>query len=213
MSLPATDAFTDTTGTLLTAHGTSWTDNNGRFDIESNQICNDAGTLMATVASHWNADVFNNDQYGQLVVSRTGTGDFFYLGPSVRCASGATVTFYFFWNGPDENRLGKVVAGTETQIGASGTSWVPSNGSLTQRLEVSGSTLTPLINGSTTGTPGVQTDASIASGSAGIAGWSFNSGNRLFTQGDNWEGGNLGAPAFAPKPLIVQQAVNRAAVF
>ena len=77
--------------------------------------------------------------------------------------------------------------GSWSQLGSTAESDLTSGDTL--RVEVSGTTISPYINGSQTGTPGDQSDpGGIASGYAGITGYSTGGGN-----GDNFEGGNLGS--------------------
>jgi hypothetical protein len=183
-ALPATDAFTGTNGTALTTYSSNWTNNAGVFAIQSNSVhANSAGTECG---AHWNADTFNNNQYGQCVYVAEDT-DTYAIGPAVRCAaSGAT--YYGFYSSTTASYLFKMVSGTWAQLGSDGASWTIND---VARLEVSGTTLTPTINGSTLSPPGAQTDSSIASGYAGITGYSNSTASRI----DNWEGGNLGAAA------------------
>lgn len=192
-ALPATDNFTGIDGAQLSAR-TGWAANKGDFDILTNTFKCDSATTNATIFAHWTSDAFGNDQYATLSVYTNPVARYCYLGAAVRCAAGTTVTGYQFWFGEDENDVVKLDAGTETQVGRSVAA--PGEGTFTIRLEVSSTTLTPTINGSTTGTPGAQTDASIASGSAGVSGWQWSSADSTeYTRGDDWEAGNLGAPA------------------
>jgi hypothetical protein len=84
-----------------------------------------------------------------------------FLGPCVRCASGA-VSYYAFHSDNAQSKIIKVVAGTPTTLVGGGAPTVATD---VMRLRVVGTTLTAYING-------VQeltiTDASLASGDPGF---------------------------------------------
>lgn len=192
MSLPATDNFTGSDGTQLTTYSANWTLNNsgatGDFDIQSNNLAEDGGS--AIYGAHWNADSFNNDQYAQAVYYTSGSSSN-GIGIAVRVIGTSVRTFYCWLSdtgGTNAAYLEKVIAGVETQLGSTTAKWT--NG-ITAKITAVGTTITPYINGSTTGTPGAQTDASdnITAGYAGIAAWGDNTINKI----DDWEGGNLGS--------------------
>lgn len=188
MALPATDTFTAADDTALTTYSANWTLNGGNFQINTNALASNADG--ANTLAHWNADAFADNQYSQITVVALGTS---YDGvwAAVRCASAAHTgyTFEGYPTAVDYNQLWKYAAGVGTQIGSSGTVNVQVNDVL--RIEANGTTITPLLNGVTTGTPGAQTDSSIDSGSAGVGGF----GNATAGRSDNWEGGNLNAAA------------------
>lgn len=180
MALPATDAFTNSNGTSLVSHSASWTQNTGAAYIQSNALAsNTSGNEMG---AHWNADTFDADQYSQGTLVATSSNVF--IGPAVRVAASAS-TYYGYYLDNNETYMFKMVSGSWTQIGGSGSG---SSGGISLRLEVSGTTLTPIRAGSTDSSVGAQTDSSIASGSAGVTGY----GNSVSTRFDDWEGGNLG---------------------
>jgi hypothetical protein len=186
MALPATDTFTGSDGTQLTAYSASWTLNKGDFDIQSNSLASDAAN--DTIA-HWNADAFNADQYAQGTVVAY-TGDWVATGVSVRCAaSGETAYTVLYFHAPWKE-LGKYNATVYTSL-ASHDALIAVNDIV--RLEVSGTTITPKVNGVTDADLGAQTDAALASGSAGVAGNSDTTAARL----DSWSGGNLSAGVIA----------------
>ena len=187
MALPATDNFNGTTGDQLVDYNASWTLNDGDFDIVGNATIapDDAGFCLA----HWNADAFADNQYAQLVHVDSG---FNWLGPAVRVGA-AAVTGYTYSCRSSARNLSRWVAGAETALAAVG-SGTSDNDVL--RLEASGTTITPILNAVTDAGLGAQTDATIASGSAGICGYGAAGTS---DEGDDWEGGNLGgAPAGNP---------------
>jgi len=180
MALPASDTFTSASDQALTTYSSSWTNNAGAFQVLGATDDVKSNTSSNETCAHWNADTFANNQYAQVTVKAI-SGDT-PMGPAVRCHASAN-TYYGFYGDSTASYLFKVVSGSWTQIGSNGSA-VAVNDVL--KLTVSGTTLTPTKNGSTTGTPGAQTDSSISSGYAGICGY-HNSAARL----DNWEGGNL----------------------
>ncbi len=184
MALPAQDAFTAANGTNLTTYSANWTVNSGSFAINTNALI--GGTSILDNLAHWNADVFANDQYAQVVAAAVSSGN--YGGPAVRLAASAATGYFFQSDSADGLYLYKIVAGSETQLGSTGSA-IAANDLL--RLEINGTTLTPKKNGSLIATPGAQTDSAIASGSAGVNIYNDSTTFRL----DSWEGGNLGSAA------------------
>ena len=183
--LPATDAFTGTNGTALTTYSANWLLNSGNFAINTNAVYpNQSGTESG---ARWNADTFGNNQYAQGKLANITTAGQ-TIGVAVRAATSGAASYYGFYadgSGGGKTFLFKMVAGTWTQLGSLGAA-LAVNAVL--RLEVSGTTLTPKVNGSTQSPPGAQTDSAHSSGAAGISGYSVSTSMRL----DDWEGGNLG---------------------
>lgn len=190
MTLPATDNFTAANGTDLVTYNASWTYNGGVFAINSNAVYSNSAGIET--GAHWNADAFNNDQYAQGVCAIIAA--LRWIGVAVRCHASAQ-TYYGYYGSNADRYLFKEVAATWTQIGSAGGAFIAAD---VIRLEVSGTTLTPKLNGSTDATIGAQTDSAISSGSAGISGSSLSTVVSL----DDWEGGNLGAAAGAVGPLL-----------
>ena len=191
MALPATDSFTTGSNQALTVYSSNWTMINGLMqvlaasdDVHSNSGASEAG-------ARWNADAFNNDQYSQISISAIGSGNDPYFGVLVRGASAAN-SYYGWYTGVAYGALFffKIVTGTYTELAGGGTASAVND---VMRLEASGTTITPLRNGSSPTGFGPVTDASLASGSAGLAGYSVASQVR----GDSWEGGNIGGAAAA----------------
>ncbi len=77
-ALPATDAFTAADGTSLTTYSANWTHNAGSgFAIWSNAVyCTNGGDGLA----HWNADAFNNNQYGQVAFPAVANAEYYLDG-------------------------------------------------------------------------------------------------------------------------------------
>ena len=187
MALPATDDFQGTDGDALTTYSSNWTLNTGDFKIQESggagrvtpdEPANEAG-------AHWNADSFNNDQYAELTLIAS-VGPAVFIGPAVRCAASGG-TYYGFYVSTAEKYLFKMVSGSFTTLASSSSNIPGANDVL--RIEASGTTITPKVNGTTDSDLGAQTDSAISSGSAGICGYGSSSG----TRGDDFEGGNVAA--------------------
>jgi hypothetical protein len=188
MALPASDAFTGDNYTALQTYSASWTINAGAFRLLSNRVCPHSGSFARSTA-HWNADSFDNDQYSAGVYSIVDTNQSGSIGVGVRVAAAANSAYYYEvstgWGG---RGLSKVINGTHEEL-----AWVdgaPTNGA-TYRLEIEGTTLTPMVNGSTDAGLGADTVTDLSSGYAGITG--CHEDDR--TGWTSWEGGNLGAGA------------------
>lgn len=196
MALPATDAFTGTNGTALPTYSANWANNAGAFVINTNAVA--PNSAAAECGARWTADAFANDQYSQCVLSaKEGTSNF-EVGIGVRHAAAATATYYgYYQDGLNAGACFKNVAGTWTQLGAA---FGSAAASTVIRLEIAGTTLTVLHGGVSQGT---RTDASIASGVAGLVGFGASTSQRA----DNWEGGNLGV-AQVGKPWQAQGAMG-----
>lgn len=182
MALPATDTFTAANGTALTTYSANWTLNSGDFAINTNAVYpNSSGNECG---AHWNADSFNADQYASGTISNAGGNP---VGPAVRCHT-SSASYYGLYGDLSALYMFKYISPTWTQKGSSGGACATND---TLKLEISGTTLTPYKNGGTISPPGAQTDSSIASGYAGITGYSSGTSQRF----DTWEGGNLGGAA------------------
>lgn len=189
VALPATDVFTGSNGTALTTYSASWTLNSGNFAINTNAITpNSSGNECA---AGWNADTFDSDQYAQGTATATNNQNH-AIGVACRCHTTASTATYYGWYSDTGTTnaayLHKSATGTWTQLGSTGARWTDG---LAIRLETNGTTIRPMRTGATDAI-GSQTDSTIASGRAGLSGYSTGTNMRL----DGWEGGNLGgAPA------------------
>jgi len=191
MALPATDSFTGSNDDQLTTYSGNWTLNSGDFDIQSNSLAPDASTASGIHGAHWNADAFSDNQYAEANVEQVAGSLNINLGVGVRfhASSDNFYSFHAAYRDPSTDRtyLYRVVAGTYTQLGSTAEYNFADNDVL--RIEASGTTITPLKNGSQSETPGAQTDSSHSSGYAGVTGWDDEAAViRLYS----WEGGNLG---------------------
>lgn len=192
MALPASDSFTGANGTLA-AYSASWTQNIGAMNINSNGVVPNSASDQSQAS--WNADTPNNDQYSQITVAAISGG--VYLGPAIRLPTSGVGGYYVEadgGSGSDGFYVFKNVSNVETQLGSK-TAVVAVSDAL--KLTGAGTLITPNKNGSTTGTPGAQTDSSIASGRIGINGWGQGTGSRM----DDWTGGNVSAAATSFPPV------------
>lgn len=201
MALPATDTFTGANGTALQTYSANWTINAGAFQINTNACAPDS--VGNECGAGWNADTFDNDQYSQCTLSAKSGSNAHAAGPGVRHANSGATYYGYYADGTTTAYAFKNVGGTWTQLGANFSS--PAAGTVL-RLEVSGTTLTIKHNGVSQGT---RTDSAIASGRAGVVGYSASTGMRI----DDWEGGNLsggGGGVTVPK-FMHQYRMRRAA--
>ena len=188
MALPATDAFTGSDGDTLTTYSSNWTQNRGTMNINTNACYGSSGSHDCY---HWNADTFNNDQYSEIVLTAlSGSAD--WMGVTCRADTGSGVQSFYLWDTRDtgDSYLVKYVTGSPTTI-ANASDGIRSVSDVL-RLEVTGTTLDPLLNGSTAAMTS-QTDSALSSGYAGVGGYGGSTGMR----GDDWEGGDLGGAAGA----------------
>ena len=192
-ALPATDAFTGTDGTALTTYSSNWSLNSGNFAIQTNSVHpNQSGTECG---ARWAADTFNNNQYSQgRLANLTTTGQ--TVGVAVRLSASGAASYYGFYadgSGGGKTFFFKMVSGIWTQLGSLGAALSVND---VIRLEINGTTLTPKVNGATQSPPGTQSDSALASGAAGLSGYSVSTSMRL----DDWEGGNLAGAGVLPRP-------------
>ena len=183
MALPATDNFTTGTSQNLEAYSANWTSQAGLLWIEEWQDAVSPKASGDYSYYYWNADAFNDNQYSEGVIKTLGPG--FDIGIACRVDTGTDDDCYGYFDDSTGATLFKMVADAFTQLGNTGDAWATSD---VVRLEVSGTTITPIVNASTDSSIGAQTDGSIGAGSAGLSGFGWDSGSTI----DDWEGGNLG---------------------
>lgn len=162
MALPASDSFIGANGTSLTAHSASWTNNDGAMQIQSNSLA--ANHTADDAIAHWNADVFNNDQYSQCTLVAISTT---HMGVAVRCDPSA-ITAYVYYADSSSVYIYKTVANTWTLVASSSTVAPAVNDVM--KILVVGTNITTSRNG-VTDSYGVKTDSAITSGSSGVAGF------------------------------------------
>lgn len=185
MALPATDTFTASSNAALQTYSSNWTISAGGLAVDATADAAYASAGDVESGAFWNADTFSNDQYAQGVLNVADVLG--AIGVAVRCSAGGNYYGLYYQPPGQHCWLFKMVGGVWTELGYAQNvgNW---NGA-TLRLEVSGTTLTPKLNGSVITAIGAKTDSSLTSGRAGICGY----GNKIACLLDNWEGGNLGS--------------------
>lgn len=188
----ATDNFNRADGGL----GTNWTDQFTGGGLTTRIISNQANEGSSSsdgALAFWNASAFANDQYAELAISGIEPSGG-YVGPTVRCSgtNGSLACYIGMALTSGRARIYKATAGFSfpgtlvVDLGTiSGAAWVDGD---VVRIEAQGTTLRMYRNGVQIGTD--TTDASLASGSAGL----FVHG----PQADDWAGGDLGGDTTPP---------------
>lgn len=193
MALPASDTFTNTNGTLLSAHG-SWSlvSAAGKTsEIQGNAYTVTSGLTFGDFSCYrWNADTFNDNQYSKCTMTALDGNS--AIGVTARCASGANS---YYWLIGDTGGLykGVVVAGTSSDI----SSYTASSVNDVVEIRVSGTTIGAWRNGSSLGD---NTDSNLSSGYAGVITQWFTGQT---SRGDSWEGGNLAAGDTIISPTFI----------
>lgn len=157
MALPVTDLF----GRALM--GSDWFVSRGTFIIYNTDVAqpNDAGLSHSTYL--WQTDTFPNDHFAEGVIANATFDQ--YAGICVRGSLTGQATFYVYHGSMFEQNVSKFVDNTYTSLSTIATGIA--NGDIL-RLEISGSTLIAKRNGTAVYT---GTDSAIASGAAGIQGY------------------------------------------
>lgn len=172
------------------ALGTSWAPNQGNLTILNGTVVSSSSAGPAAI--RWVGQTFSADQFSEIVIASTSTGN--DIGPSARNHQTGVATYYYYRCDNGRHRLGKVLSGVVTEL-ASVVGGCVSNDVL--RLEARGTQLSAIRNGVVH--LGPLTDASISQGSPGVAGW----GSGTQPGGDNWKGGNLDTVPLPPPALPV----------
>src|SRR3982751_2712704 len=183
MALPASDTFTAANGTALQTYNPSWSITIGSFVIQSNSV--KTNSFATSSIARWNADVFSNDQYSQCTLAALTIDP---GGVQVRVATNGTTNAYGAITDVDSIvEFHKWVAGVYTNM--SSLPFMTAGNVI--RIEAFGATLSVYRNGVQYGS--TLTDSALASGTAGIGG--FSSSNTFL---DDWSAGNLTSSSAAP---------------
>lgn len=204
MTLPATDTFTGTNGTLLPTYNASWTNASNRMAIQSNRASGyDSGNVVDM--AYWNADSFNAAHYSKGTYGGTATSGK-APGPAVRCQAGA-VSLYQAFCDTTTCYAGQTVANVPTDWDSGQT--VAIGDVVELRIDANVTTTVYLyIAGSLKAT--YTSKSTLSGGAAGVC--MFNSAAAVGV--DDWEGGNTGGAAAPPPPQHAYlQAVQRAAFY
>lgn len=168
-----TDNFNRANGSL----GANWTtrtdaNNTGSLVISGNKVVVNA--INEDSLAYWSADTFANDQYSEAVFTSEGL-------VGVRCTTSGTLKYYEYGVTTGSGSFIEIYDGTTWSTLAGGGS--VTNGSLV-RCEITGTSLTAKVAGSTTIT---ATDATIASGSPFLHLYDSGGTHAL----DDWLGGPI----------------------
>ena len=186
----ATDNFTRADSANL---GANWTI---AFDVSSHWLAVAISSNTCQIAAdpaceYYSAISWPNDQYSQGVVGalRSISVDAQDNFVAVRIASATSSAHYQHALGSDESQLLKelgdpLLGGNFTQLGGNFAAYATND---TARIEVQGTSIRAVKNGTTLST---QTDSAISSGSAGLGGFWDSLTHPTFT---SWEGGNFAA--------------------
>lgn len=184
MMIDVTDDFNRAAiGTII------WTNGLGTIVISASTVAK-AGSAGADCSAWWKAHKFPSDHYAQVELRVDVDGG----GINVRHQSGAT-TMYAFLSAASTCSVYEITAGTFAQLGSNYANNTVVGDVL--KLDATGSTLTPSINGVALAT---RTDASIIGGAPGIS---------IFDTGMSCDNFKCG-PAVIPVGAKVNFAVNRA---
>ncbi len=168
--MPITDTFTGTNGTGLVAYSALWAYTLGATtsaQIQSNALA--CASLSADQGAQRTETPFPANHYAQAALAAVAGGNGEVMGVAVRCQGAASGNFYGYTWGDSggSNYLFEQAGGSWTQLGSTGTSTQDIADVI--RLTCASTTLTPTIQGSGTGTPGAQTDATYTTGAPGLA--------------------------------------------
>ena len=193
MALPATEdfnapAWSDNDQIESSA---SWTLVKGAIDIQNTgsdgRYCGDTSGYCY---AYWDDDTFDDDQYSQCVIDNVGGGGN-YVGVGVRISE--TDNVYGVLTKNNTQIPFKEVNGSNTELGSRGADTVSNGWKI--KIAISGTTITYYRDDDAGGfdvwtavsDDGTHVDASLESGSAGIAA-ATDSGTG---HADDWEGGDL----------------------
>ncbi len=199
MALPATDGFSQTTGSTqaLTTYNASWTIiGAGNFEVPSSANRYEP-TGGGYNTAYWNADSFSADHYSQVVVTAQQLSQSVYSGPAVCCQAGVDSSYHLDFIGADTYFSGDVAGAHPISININGSvaSWAAGD-VCKLTAEGSGATRTIKVYKALAASPTSFTlvytydDTSgdrLLGGSAGIFAYGAGDGGPT-----NWEGGNIG---------------------
>lgn len=191
MSLPQTYDFAGSGAlsaiwTAITGEGTP------RCQLDHGEVT----SVGVDAGAYDNSNTYNNDQYAQALARTCAAASVNFVSVVVRCSTSARTYYcagvFGTLGGSVTYEIFKRVGGTKTTLGSTGTTTVNANDLI--RLEISGTTLTFKVNGSTITT---RTDSGIASGQAGFFMFA-DTGAQSDATLDDWQGDNLSAASGGP---------------
>lgn len=192
----ATDDFNRADGPL---GAPNWAQLNAGFcrvDIASNQIVGSHAQADPHGAARWiGSGTFTADQYSKVeIAGLTAASASHGIGVMCRASAdtGAGRDWYELYvlastgGSPWTTQLAKFVNGTITVLHSATVAWVVGD---TIELEVEGTTIRGMRNGTALGGSFTQTDSDLSTGQPGVVGASGSAS----AIGDNWEAGNITA--------------------
>ncbi len=204
MALPFTDTFLQTSGSTqaLTTYSAAWSILEGGFNVPSG-----TGVLYSTGSTYNtardNSNTYAADHRSRVQLTAAGISGSWYVGPAVRCQSGANTSYHCESNG-SSLYFSKCVAGTQTtlagpiSVSLAGTDW------LSLSVEGVGATVTLKAWSSAAGSPDTYTqigsdvtdtasDRITTAGQAGIFAYGSSADGAIADfQGENIGGGGGG---------------------
>ena len=192
MALPYTEDYNYSDGDL-DVRNSDWTETSGQPYIFGNELGADNGGVSL---AYVNTETFSGDHYAEGTLTTETSSN--YIGVAVRLQSGSA-SGYYLQISTSNNQLFEISSGSSTQLGSNGTDTASSG--LVIRLEASSSTITPYTGGTTSGTPGAQTDSTHTGGAAGTGAVGY--AEPLDTKLNDWEGGDLGGGGADPEAGLI----------
>jgi hypothetical protein len=197
------DAFTGVNGTGIVAYSSNWAYNVGAttdFQIQSNGLTiRNAASLE--IGARRTESGFPNDQFAQVTFAAMAGPASQVMGVSVRGAGTRYYGFYADNNVTTAAQLFKYDGTTWTQLGSSGATFTTAD---TIKLQVAGTTLTPIKNGATLSPPGAQTDATYANGAPGVSAFNNSEANNL-VRIDDFLSTDTGGATPQPTPRMISR--------
>lgn len=193
MALPKSETFTNANVASLTLYNANWAvgTGSGNIGIDSN------AAYPSTSAEHmyrWIGDTFDGNHYSEGTITAIGTTG--YIGPAVRCQSGAQ-SYYGFYGNSTESFTFKMVTGSWTQLSSTLSGFSVSE---VIRCDANGTSVIGKRGGSTVAT---NTDSALSGGWAGITGFANSTASKI----DNMTLDNLSAAAKSDAPESPLRAV------
>jgi len=187
VALPASDPFNDA------GLSASWTQQQATTVKEDGAGLAFINSGATDDTAFWNADAFNNNQYGEVILDTFAGG---IARACVRCA-GTTAATKDYYAATTDGDIIMCLNGTLSTLFNGATTFAAGD---TLRCEVVGTAITMFKNGASVGT---ATDSTLASGSAGFGGDGDGSG--VFFR--SWAGGNLASASLprGPRTFSFQQ--------
>lgn len=166
-----TDAFTGTNGTGIAAYSALWAyviGSAATLQIQTNALACTNTLGDAQLAAQRTETPFPAAHDSQQTAATPSDNSAVSMGPAVRCQGGGTQQFVGYYFAGNASYLFTNDGVTWTQLGSAGAACTTND---VLKLAVSGTTYTTTVNGSATGQPGPQTNATFSDGAPGLCGY------------------------------------------